>query len=309
MKLGDSGKNYNGSMIPFTYLAARPRFHVAALALLLGACTNGSRPDAAGPTRATPDDPITLHTRSREVTDGGEVVVRERTATWKPSETAIIVTDMWDRHWCDGATRRVAGLAPRMNEAIEAARRAGVLVVHAPSDVISFYDGHPARENARRAPYAEPPQAILSWYELDPEVEAPLPIDDSDGGCDSCEGACEEHRAWSRQIETIRIADQDGISDDGEEIYSLLHSRGIRNVLLMGVHTNMCVLGRPFGIRAQRNLGMNVALVRDLTDTMYNPAMAPFVPHDEGTELVIQHIERYWAPTISSDDLLALDEG
>lgn len=34
----------------------------------------------------------------------------------------------------------------------------------------------------------------------------------------------------------------------------------------MGVHTNMCVLGRPFGIRAMVGLGRNVVLVRDLID-------------------------------------------
>ena len=30
----------------------------------------------------------------------------------------------------------------------------------------------------------------------------------------------------------------------------------------------------------------------------------PFVSHDEGTQLVIEHIEKYWAPTVSSDDLV-----
>jgi hypothetical protein len=43
---------------------------------------------------------------------------------------------------------------------------------------------------------------------------------------------------------------------------------------------------------------------------MYNPARRPFVSHDEGTQLVIEHIEKYWAPTVSSDDLVrALNGG
>ena len=45
-------------------------------------------------------------------------------------------------------------------------------------------------------------------------------------------------------------------------------------------------------------------LVRDLTDASYNPAMPPYVSHDEGTELVIQHIEQFWCPTIHSRDLM-----
>jgi len=40
--------------------------------------------------------------------------------------------------------------------------------------------------------------------------------------------------------------------------------------------------------------------MRDMTDTMYNSRMTPFVPHVRGTDLVIEHIERYWCPTIVS---------
>jgi hypothetical protein len=72
----------------------------------------------------------------------------------------------------------------------------------------------------------------------------------------------------------------------------------------MGVHTNMCVLGRPFGIRQQVRLGMNVALARDLTDAMYDPRQRPHVPHDRGTELVVEHIERYWCPSVLGQDLM-----
>ncbi|MDA7676778.1 isochorismatase family protein [bacterium] len=54
-----------------------------------------------------------------------------------------------------------------------------------------------------------------------------------------------------------------------------MKQRGITNVIILGVHTNMCVLGRPFSIRQMVYQGQNVALVRDLTDTMYNPRSSP----------------------------------
>ena len=63
----------------------------------------------------------------------------------------------------------------------------------------------------------------------------------------------------------------DAISDSGVEIWNLLEERGINNVILLGVHTNMCVLGRPFGLRQMAKNGKNVVLMRDMTDTMYNP--------------------------------------
>ena len=47
-------------------------------------------------------------------------------------------------------------------------------------------------------------------------------------------------------------------------------------------------------------------LARDLTDAMYDPRDAPYVSHDEGTQLVIEHVERYWCPTIVGDDLTRL---
>jgi hypothetical protein len=36
-----------------------------------------------------------------------------------------------------------------------------------------------------------------------------------------------------------------------------------------------------------------------MTDTMCNPAMPPYVSHDQGTELVVGHIERFWCPSIT----------
>src|SRR5262249_13061452 len=76
------------------------------------------------------------------------------------------------------------------------------------------------------------------------------------------------------------------------------------NVIVVGVHTNMCVLGRPFGLRQLAQNGKSVVLMRDMTDTMYNPARRPFVPHFHGTDLIVEHIEKFVCPTVTSDQLL-----
>ena len=86
-------------------------------------------------------------------------------------------------------------------------------------------------------------------------------------------------------------------------IYNLFEQRGIKNILYVGVHTNMCVLGRSFGIRQMSRLGKNCALVRDLTDTMYNPERPPGVSHFAGTDLVIAHVEKFWCPSLTSSDI------
>ena len=70
---------------------------------------------------------------------------------WKARETAIVVCDMWDKHWCDGATRRVGEMAPRMNEVLKAARQQGVLIIHCPSSCMDAYKDSPMRKRAYTA--------------------------------------------------------------------------------------------------------------------------------------------------------------
>ena len=80
--------------------------------------------------------------------------------------------------------------------------------------------------------------------------------------------------------------------------------RNVDRMLIMGVHTNMCVLHRTFAIKQMVRWGVDIALIRDLTDAMYNPAKAPYVSHEAGTQLVIEFIEKFWCPTLLSDDFI-----
>ena len=257
------------------------------------------------------DSPLKLTLRSRQPLAGvpspGPVYdVAEKQAQWDARHTALVVIDVWDKHWCDGANRRLSAMIPRIDQFVSALRDRGVRVIHAPSDTMKSYEGTAGRKLAQAAPAAPVPAGVeFKWNYCDVAVEGQLPIDDSDGGCD-CQPQCKTHNAWKAQHPGIRIAEGDAISADGREVYNLLRQRGVENVIVCGVHTNMCVLGRPFGIRQLRRLGFNVALVRDLTDTMYNPRMRPVVPHERGTDLVVAHVEKNWCPTITSAQVLAL---
>lgn len=245
---------------------------------------------------------LALYTRWRVPSpEGGPVQILYKTVYWEPSKTAAIVCDMWDNHTCPSAARRVGEMAPRMNRLLHALRDRGVLIIHAPSGTMKFYENWPQRKLALQAPKVETTVPLLPWCRLDSEREGPLPIDDSDGGCP--DPNWEPKPNWTRQNEKLEILPQDAIGD-GLEIIYLLKQRKIENVLMMGVHTNMCVLARPFGIRQLVRQGFNVVLVRDMTDSMYNPARPPYVRHVRGTELVVEHIERYWCPTVTSAGLL-----
>ena len=242
---------------------------------------------------------LVLHLRSQALTqDAGGHNQWQRVGAEQQlpaTRAALLLCDVWDAHWSRGASERVDALVPRLDDVVRAARAMGVQIIHAPSDVVDFYAETPARRRALDVPRVEPPPPL-------PHVDPPLPIDDSDGGSDT--GETPWHKAWSRQHPGIEIDHRvDVISDDGVEVYSLLQQRQVARLLIAGVHTNMCVLRRSFAIVQMARWGVEVALVRDLTDAMYNPAMPPYVSHDQGTQLVIGYIEKFWCPTIGSSDL------
>lgn len=265
------------------------------------------KPEPAIPNRPRLAGKLRLHLRGRR-DDNGKVTVSERTADWKVAETAIIICDMWDDHFCKSAAQRVGVMVPKMNRVVSAAREHGVMIIHAPSGTLDLYADYPQRKRMQQAKPAKPPVPILSWCNLDSTREPPLPVDTSKCSCDDpVVGAAV--RKFSRQHAGLDIAGYDGISDQGPEVFNFCEQEGIKNIVLMGVHTNMCVLGRPFGIRQQVRLGKNVVLVRDLTDAMYDPRQPPYVSHARGTEMVIEHIERYWCPSILGDDLTRVVEG
>ena len=231
--------------------------------------------------------------------DKGAWVMTSRIESWKPNETAIIICDMWDKHWCDDATARVAEMAPEMNKVITIARERGVKIIHAPSDCMDYYAKYPGRKEAMK--YNDKKIAALAvGTKLPAEENALWPIDQSDEGCEN--GDCKPHKTWTKQIDALTITDQDLISDSGAEIGAYFKKKSIKNVILVGVHTNMCVIGRSFGLRAMKRMGMNVVLMRDMTDLMYNHEMPPYVNHFTGLDLMLEYIETYVCPSIVSTD-------
>ena len=50
-------------------------------------------------------------------------------------------------------------------------------------------------------------------------------------------------------------------------------------------------------------------LFTQTTDAMYDPRQPPHVSHTRGTELVIEHIEKHWCPSVHSSDLLEVVPG
>jgi nicotinamidase-related amidase len=290
----------------------------SAATVFFSAAKPGGSP--AAPPAATPEVRIAnqpkvpgklrLNARERreEPKGSGQFKVVDRTLDWEVKETAIIVCDMWDDHHCKIAAQRVGVMVPRMNQVLTAARDRGVTIIFAPSETMNIYAGSPHRKRMEQARPATPPVKIEKRCVRNPDSEPPtLPVD-TELDCDDCELGPVVRR-HTRQHPGLDITGFDGISDNGEEIYNYCAQEGIKNIVLMGVHTNYCILARPFGIRQMLKLGKNVVLARDLTDALYDPRQPPHVSHARGTEIVVEHIETYLCPSILSADLTRVVPG
>lgn len=247
-------------------------------------------------------DPLNL-TLSHRIKEDGKFKLVHKKVLWNPDSTAVIIIDMWNKHHCVSAEQRVAEMAPFMNKVVQAAREKGVLIIHAPSDCMDFYKDTIQRKRAENAKFKQA-AVKFAWNNFNPEYEGPIPgvVAEAGCSCDTPEPCGPDYKAWNCENEALEIAEKDIISDKGQEIYNVLMQEGIENVIIMGVHTNLCILGRPFGIRQMKYLGINTVLCRDLTDSYHrNPGK-----HFEGLNKIIEHIETYWCPTITSDQLTGL---
>jgi nicotinamidase-related amidase len=286
----------------------------AVLAVLAGVAGGTAGDVSAAPcevhaaTAAAPAPATEIYLRFREPT--APAVPVERLETWKFAETAIIICDMWDRHWCEHLNANLDALAPALNKVVAAARAKGVKIVHAPSETTNkFYANHPARLAAKKFNTGGGNAWVHKF--LDTEKGVPWPIDARDQGCPDCWKKMRGRwLVWTRQDKRIGITGGDIISERRDETVGWLRANGVKNVILTGVATNMCVIGRPFGLRSMRLAGFNTVLMRDMTDVMYNqpyptalPAgkgTAPFVSHFAGLDLMVNYIEAHVCPTVVS---------
>src|ERR1051326_5938413 len=77
---------------------------------------------------------LTLQTRVRD-TDRA-VTTNQRIDAAK---IGVVIVDMWNTNDCMTNAQRAAALVPRMNKVLEAARRLGMQIIGAPTDVASQY--------------------------------------------------------------------------------------------------------------------------------------------------------------------------
>lgn len=228
---------------------------------------------------------IELTLQTRDVATGEARWVKERV---DPKNVGVIAVDVWNFHWCKTATMRVDAIVPRMNKALEAARNLGMTVMLCPSDVVDNYVGYPQREAVFTLPKFEVPSVV--------QVTCP-PVPDA-GGCACGRERCGGNYGWDGMHPALVIGEADLMPDTQGEVFAICKTRGLTHLIYVGFHTQVCLLGKPMGLKAMKTAGLRCVLARDMTDAHpgYDPARN-FTP-DLNTEQVVEHFEKHLAPTI-----------
>lgn len=226
---------------------------------------------------------LTLQTRGED----GKVTTRQQAID--PRRIGVVVVDPWNFHWCKTATMRVDALIPRMNGALQAARAMGMTVMLCPSDVVDNYAGWPQREAILAMPKRPVPPLK--------EIRCPAPPDG--GGCACGHDRCVVNYGWDAMHPDLKIAPADLMPDTLQEVWTVCQDRRLTHLIYVGVHTQVCLLGKPMGLRNLKAAGMECILARDITDA--HPGYKPEIglTPDSHTAEVVAHFERHLAPTIN----------
>ncbi|MBI1842025.1 MAG: hypothetical protein HYR88_14390, partial [Verrucomicrobia bacterium] len=234
---------------------------------------------------------ISLTLQTRDPATGAIVLSTEKV---DPRHVGVIAVDVWNYHWCKTATMRVDAFVPRINKALEAARDLGMTVMLCPSDVVDNYVGYPQREAIFALPKIPVPSVV--------NVSCP-PVPDA-GGCACGPERCAGNYGWDGMHPGLRIGDADLMPDTQAEVYSICKQRGITHLIYVGFHTQVCLLGKPMGLKAMKTAGLRCVLARDMTDAHpgYDPTRG-FTP-DLNTAQVVEHFEKHLAPTIQFQEEL-----
>ncbi len=248
-------------------------------------------PAAAGPP-ASPAASQVWHVQTR---DARTEAIVPRAEMLDPAKIAVIVIDPWNYHWCMTWTEQAGGMIPRLNQALRGARKLGMPVIWAPTDVASMYSGVPQRERALAVPYVPLPnvRAVTCGF------RTPF------GPCHCGPGiSCLPNYGHDGMPSDIDLADSDYIASGTQEVYSICKKLGITHLIYTGGAVNLCLTGKPEGLVPMYATGIDGWMARDLAEawTRYDPARG--FTSTKGNEASTVDVERAGIPTLHFADEL-----
>ena len=218
-----------------------------------------------------------------------------KTENVDPAKVGIVVVDIWNCHWCMTWTHCMESLVPRVNAALAGARKLGMQVCWAPTDVATLYAGAPQRERA----------LALPRHPMVKVRDCPLSFTVRMGPCHCGPGtACRQNYGWDAMNPDLVLANEDLIIGGGEELFSLCRERGITRLIYVGGAINICLSGKSEGLQRMVEAGLDCVLARDLSEawSTYDPASG--CTPDTGTEQAVADVEKAGVPSTDMGDVL-----
>ncbi len=219
-------------------------------------------------------------------------------------EVALVLVDLWSKHYCRSWTERAMGIVrDRIGPVAAACRRAGIPVLHAPSQRLA--DRYPKSSRLFREGDGERMPTYASWDSNWPPVD--FVERRGEYGAFAREYS-PPRESWAKEYEDQGISTYVGPEEDdwvvksGPHMHRILTDLKRLHLIYAGFATNMCLLHRDYGIRAMSDRGYNTILLGDCTTAVE--------AHDTVDELLVtrifvRQIEMIHSFSISSSQFLA----
>jgi nicotinamidase-related amidase len=189
----------------------------------------------------------------------------ERRWSLPAEQAALVLVDCWAEHFI-GSHAAASGRIIReiLAPAVDAARAAGITIVHAPSP--TYIEAYPqwVAYAGDRDLGLEPPPPPAGW--------PPAEFRRREGEYEQFARFREPRvREWVTDPSRYRIhaalepQPGDFVIKTGDQLHRLLEHRKLLHLFYAGFASNICMLYRDYGTRAMSQRGYNVIVLRDCT--------------------------------------------
>jgi nicotinamidase-related amidase len=177
-------------------------------------------------------------------------------------QAALVLVDLWSTHYIDSWLRRAQEVTlTRILPLMQAAREAGLTVIHGPSPpVADRYVQAPPPVPGPPDPAPDwPPRGFRGIYRSG--EYAPFGRDQEP----RLSAALERYKTELDIFDPVKPLPGEPVIHTGPQLHGLLAERKILHLVYAGFATNWCMIGRDYGIIPMNGRGYNVILVRDAT--------------------------------------------
>lgn len=152
--------------------------------------------------------------------------------SFDPQKTAVIVSDMWEQHWCKGATKRVGELAPRMNALIQQLRDMGVKIIFCPSGTETVYKNYKQKKELDKysTSYVQNPSEVYLFNEnIVPDITSRIDPGFVQCDCHLTRKCNSSLKPWKEkgQIKSLDIMEGDLIGFDNLKVINFLRKTNL----------------------------------------------------------------------------------